>query len=262
MRSRCRVIAFALSLAVLAAPAALAQEIPLPELQKKLAEKNYYASLEGLKDAQADVRCNIMDQLVAAFPDAAGKPIAVKYYWSKPAPEIAPKKKFVISGIPAEMADLAGRAQQIFQGKEDLVINAPVYETIETTNAQAMTEGAKVKVVGEAKTPADQLRKLQVEIDAATWQVQKMEMDLGQAQATVEMVSQDLGGKWGVESTVVSSPQVKQVMKFEYAQVDGFWLPSKISLDYQGPDGKPLATTFVYDFSNWQVNKGIPEGVL
>jgi hypothetical protein len=250
----------ALMASLLAAPAALAQSVTLDELKKNLAEKNYYPSLEGLKDAQAEVKCNILDQVAGAL--APGAPVTVKYYWSRPAPEVAPKKKFVVSGVPADNKDLAGRSDQIFAGKEDLVINAPAYETIETTNATAVNEGGKVVVTGEAKDAAGPIKKLKVEIDGATWQVGKMEMDLGAAQATLEMTSKDLGGKWGVESTTVSTPQMKQVMKFEYAQVEGFWLPTKITIDYQGPDGKSLSPTFQYDFSNWTVNKGIPEGVL
>ncbi|MGH9868896.1 MAG: hypothetical protein ACREAA_12120 [Candidatus Polarisedimenticolia bacterium] len=250
----------ALVASMLAAPAARAQNLDMEELRKNLREKNYYPSLEGLKDAQADVKCNILDQVAGAL--APGTAVTVKFYWSRPSPEAGPKKKFVVSGVPADNADLNNRSNQIFAGKEDLVINAPVYETIDTTNATAVNEGGKVMVTGEAKDASSPIKKLKVEIDGTTWQVGKMEMDLGAAQAVLEMTSKDLGGKWGVESTTVSTPQLKQVMKFEYAQVEGFWLPSKLTIDYQGPDGKSLSPIFQYDFSNWQVNKGIPEGIL
>jgi hypothetical protein len=205
------------------------------------------------------VKCNILDQVASAL--APGTPVTVKYYWTRPSADVAPRKKFVVSGV-GDNKDLAGRSNQIFAGKEDLVINAPVYETIETTNAKAVNEGGKVVVTGEAKDASSPIKKLKVEIDGTSWQVGRMEMDLGAAQAIVEMTSKDLGGKWGVETTTVSTPQVKQIMKFEYAQTEGFWLPSKITIDYQGADGKALSPTFQYDFSNWQVNKPIPEGVL
>jgi hypothetical protein len=259
MKTRHTAVALALMTAALAVPVARAQEIPLSDLKKSLVEKNYYPSLEGLKDAQADVKCNILDQVASALQ--SGSPVTVKYYWSRPGPDVAPKKKFVVSGVN-DNADLTSRSNQIFAGKEDLVINAPVYETIETTDAKAVNEGGKVLVTGGAKDAASPIKNLKVEIDATTWQVGRMEMDLGAAQATVEITSKDLGGKWGVETTTINTPQVKQVIKFEYAQTDGFWLPSKITIDYQGADGKALSPTFQYDFSNWQVNKGLPEGVL
>lgn len=259
MKTRTLAIAWIGMAAALAASVAWADEVPLADLKKNLLEKNYYPSQEGLKDAQADVKCNILDQVASALQ--SGSPVTVKYYWSRPSPDVAPKKKFALSGIQ-ENADLTNRANQIFAGKEDLVINAPVYETIETTNAKAVNEGGKVTVTGAAKDASSPVKSLKVEIDAATWQVARMEMDLGAAQATVEMTSKDLGGKWGVESTTINTPQVKQVIKFEYAQTEGFWLPSKITIDYQGADGKALSPTFQYDFSNWQVNKGLPEGAL
>jgi len=260
MKTRLAAIVCALSIiAAMSAPPVRAQEVPIADLKKSLVEKNYYPSLEGLTSAQADVKCNILDQVASAL--APGSPVTVKFYWSRPSPDVGPQKKFVVSGASGN-ADLTNRSNQIFAGKEDLVINAPVYETIETTNAKAVNEGGKVIVTGEAKEASSPIKKLKVEIDATSWQVGRMEMDLGAAQATLEMTSKDLGGKWGVESTTVSTPQVKQIIKFEYAQAEGFWLPTKITIDYQGADGKALSPTFQYDFTNWQVNKPIPEGVL
>src|SRR5688572_9881694 len=238
MKTRLAAIACALPiLAAVIAPPARAQEVPLADLKKSLVEKNYYPSLEGLTSAQADVKCNILDQVASAL--APGSPVTVKFYWSRPSPDVAPQKKFVVSGV-SDNADLASRSSQIFAGKEDLVINAPVYETIETTNATAVNEGGKIMVTGEAKEASSPIKKLKVEIDATSYQVGRMEMDLGAAQATLEMTSKDLGGKWGVESTTVSTPQVKQVIKLEHATAEGFWLPTNVTIDYQGADCKPL----------------------
>src|SRR5262245_46036349 len=106
MKVRTASTAVALVIALFAVGPALAEDVPLPALYKSLAEKNYYPVVEGLKDAQVDVKCNILDQVVAAFPEAAGKPIAVKFFWARPG-EAAPQKKFVISGIPENLTDLS-----------------------------------------------------------------------------------------------------------------------------------------------------------
>lgn len=261
MTQRTALLAVALLLAAGAVPPAMAEDVPLPALYKSLAEKNYYPVVEGLKDAQADVKCNILDQVVAAFPDAAGKPIAVKFFWARPG-EAAPQKKFSITGIPDGLTDLSNRAKQIFARPEGLVITDPVYWTIETTQAAADKTDTGITVTGTAKNASDALKKLVVKIDSATYQVKRMEMDLGQAQAGVDITSKDLGGKWGAESMVTSNPQYRETVKYEYSQVEGFWLPTKITVDYQSPDGKSLSPTFVYDLSNWQVNKGLPAGVF
>src|SRR5437667_342018 len=98
MKTRTGSLALSAAFAAMAISLVAADDVKLPDLEKHLAEKNYYPALEGLKDAQADVKCNIFDQVRAAFPDAADKPIAVKFYWSRPSPDVAPKKKFAVNG--------------------------------------------------------------------------------------------------------------------------------------------------------------------
>jgi len=230
-----------------------AEDLPLPTLYKNLADKNHYAMVEGLKEASADVKCAILDQLVAAFPDAAGKPITVKYTWSRPDPNAAPTKKMTVSGVPDSTPDLVTRLNNLFKEAEDFVIPDPSYATILSTDATATSEGGKVTVKGNAKNAADQVKHLQVDVDGTTWQVLKMDMDLGQAHVVIETTYKDLGGKWGVDTSSIQYPQYKKVLKYEYAQSGAFWLPSKISIDFLGADGKSLQPTFVYDFSNWQV---------
>ncbi len=261
MTRRSGVQAFLLALA-LAPAAATAEEVPLTKLYKDLAERNHYPAAAGLKDAQADAKCSIMEQLVAAFPDAADKPITVKFFWRRASEEAAPEQKFVISGIPEALTDLTTRANQTFGIAKDLVVPSPVYWTIAQTDAKADLANGTITITGTARSPSDAIKKIVVRVDGSTYQVAGMEMDLGQAQASVEMTSKDLGGKWGIEKTVVKSPQFTQTTTFEHAQVDGFWLPSKISVEYKGPDGGAQQPAFVYEFSNWQVNKGLPEGAF
>jgi len=244
-----------------AAPDAAPAEIPLNKLYKDLADKNHYPVAEGLMSAHADVTCNIMPQLVAAFPDAAGQPIAVKFLWNRPGPEAPPTQKFAVTGVPAALSDLSNRLNQAFGLATDFVVTQPIYWTIAQVNARAIRQDGKITVSGDAKTPADPIKKLTVDIDGATFQVGKVQMDLGQAQVTLELTSVDQGGKWGIASTTVINPQYRQVVKVESAQVESFWLPSKISLELLGPDGKELQPTFVYEFTNWQINKGMPAGM-
>lgn len=247
-------IAAAVLIAALAAPAA-AEEVPLNTLYRSIAEKNYYPAVEGLKTATADVTCSVFDTVVAAFPDVDKTAINVTFSWSRPTQEVAPEKKFTVEGIPAEQSDLANRAQLIFKGRgqEDMVIEQPIYWTIETTEATAMADGGTITVTGEAKNPASQLKGLTVTINESDYKINKMVMDLGGSEASIDMTSTDLGGKWGVGSSILTTPQYKRVMQYEYTQVDGFYLPSKISVDYQGLDGSALEPTYVYEFSNWSV---------
>lgn len=255
MKSTSGGLILALTLAGGFATAALAEDLPLPTLYKNLAERNHYAVVEGLTEAQADVKCAILDQLVAAFPDAAGKPIAVKYSWSRPDPNAAPTRKFVISGIPETVPDLTNRAGTLFKENEDFVIPDPDYAPIVSTNTTASNEGGKVTVKGTAKSPSDQIKGLVAEIDATTWQFKKIDLDLGAAHVIIETTSKDLGGKWGVETSTIQFPQYKKVLRYEYAQAGEFWLPSKLTVELLGLDGKELRPTYVYEFTNWQVAK-------
>jgi hypothetical protein len=262
MKTRSTAIALALLIASLAAPVARAEEIPLTTFYKELASKNHYPLAEGLTSAQADVKCNIADQVIAAFPDAAGKPISAKYYWMRPGPEAPPKMKFDITGIPEGMTDLANRLNTVFQRATEFVIAAPVYWTFEQTAAKAVSENGKITVTGTPKAAESPIKGLTADVDAATYQVNSMMLDVGQAKIQFQMKNKDLGGKWGMETYTVTLPQYSQIWTFEYTQVDGFWLPSKMSLDLKGPDGTAIEPTSVYEFSNWQANKGVPEGVL
>jgi len=239
-----------------AAGLTFAEDVALPTLYKNLADKNHYALVEGLKEASADVKCSILDQLVAAFPDAAGKPIAVKYTWSRPDPNAAPTKKMTVTGVPDSTPDLVTRLTNLFKEAEDFVIPDPPYGTILGTEATATSEGGKITVKGTAKAPADPIKNLLVEVDAATFQVLKMDMDLGQAHVVIETTYKDQGGKWVIDTNSIQYPQYKKVIKYEYAQAGEFWLPSKLSIDFLGADGKSLQPTFVYDFTNWQAVKG------
>jgi hypothetical protein len=245
----------ALALAGGFATRALAEDLPLPTLYKNLADRNHYAVAEGLKEAQADVKCGILDQLIAAFPDAAGKPITVKYTWSRPDPNAAPTRKFVISGIPETVPDLTSRASTLFKENEDFVIPDPDYAPIVSTNATAANEAGKVTVKGTAKSPSDQIKGLVAEIDATTWQFKKIDLDLGAAHVIIETTRKDLGGKWGVETSTIQFPQYKKVIRYEYAQAGEFSLPSKLTVELVGPDGKELRPSYVYEFSNWQATK-------
>src|SRR5262245_47569935 len=211
----------------------LAEDVPTTKLYKDLADKNHYPAAEGLSSAQADATCNLMAQLVGAFPDAAGKPIAVKFYWSRPSQDAAPKMKFVVTGIPENLGDLSTRVNTVFQRATEFVIPSPIYWTFEQTTVKAAQDGGKITVTGEAKTPASQIKGLTADVDASKHQVQKMMLDVGQAKIAFDMTSKDLGGKWGLDTYTITYPQYKLVLKFDYAQVESFWLPSKITLDLQ-----------------------------
>ncbi|HKY33862.1 MAG TPA: hypothetical protein VJV23_15125 [Candidatus Polarisedimenticolia bacterium] len=259
MKTRCTPAALAF---LAAAGLTFAEQVPTTKLYKDLADRNRYPAAEGLTSAQADAKCNIMEQLVAAFPDAAGKPIAVKFYWSRPSAEAAPQMKFVISGIPENLTDLSNRANTVFQRATEFVVASPIYWTFEQTAVTADDAAGKITVTGAPKDAGAQIKGLTAEVDGATMQVKTMTLDLGQAKIGFDMTYEDLGGKWGLDNYTISFPQYKQVLNFEYAQVESFWLPSKLTLELQGPDGKPLEPTSIYEFSNWQVNKEIPAGVF
>jgi len=238
----------------------MAEDLPLPKLYKSLADKNHYPVAEGLTSAQADVKCNIFDQVVAAFPDAAGKPIAAKFLWSRPNPQAAPQMKIAVSGIPEGLADLTNRANLVFSPITEFVIPSPPYWTIEQTAAKATQDGNKITITGDPKSAEAPIKKLTADVDATSYLLSKMQLDLGQAQLVFEMTGKDLGGKLGVETETITYPQYKRVLKFEYTQVETYWMPSKVTLDNLGLDGKQLEPTYVYEFSNWQVNKPLPEG--
>lgn len=252
MKTRTGVLALALVLA--GAPvAAVAEEVPLPALYKALAEKNHYAVVEGVQEAQADVKCNIMEQLVAAFPDAAGKPITIQFKWSRPDPNAAPTKQMIITGVPETLTDLKARLTTLFNTVQDFVIPDPPYWTIAQYDAKAMNEAGKITVTGTPKNPADPIKSLNVDIDGATYQVGKMEMDLGQAKVAVETTYEDAGGKWVTKTMTINHPQYKRTVSYEYSQPSDNWMPSKISIETLGADGQSLEPTYVYEFSGWKV---------
>jgi len=241
---------------------ALADEVPLNDLYKSLAEKNYYVAVEGLTNATAQVKCNILDQVVAAFPGAADKPIAVTFSWERPSEDAWPQKSLKVTGIPADLTDLTARANLIFQGRlqQDLVLEDPVYWTIASTDATAVADSGTITVTGAARNPSDAIKKLTVQIDEPTFKVEKMTMDLGNAEASfVRKSTKQLDGKWAVDSLVVSTPQGTRTLNYEYTQVDGIWLPSKITVDYKAPDGQAPEPTFVYEFNDWKVQRAEPE---
>ncbi len=261
MTTRTPVAAALMAVLMAGASPALAEEVQTTKLYKDLADKNHYPVAEGLTSAQADAKCSLMEQLVGAFPDAAGKPIAVKYYWHRPSPEAMPAAKFVISGIPENLTDLSNRVNTVFGRATDFVVAAPIYWTFEQTAVSASNAEGKITVNGAHKDPSP-IKGLVAEIDGSTMQVKSMTLDAGQAKIDFSMTYKDLGGKWGLESYTITYPQYKQALSFEYGQVEAFWLPTKLTLELQGPDGKPLEPASVYEFTNWQVNKEIPAGVF
>lgn len=235
-------------LAVLAVPTATpaaADELKLNDLYKKLAEKNNYPVVQGLRRATADVSCGLLDQVAGAFPEAADAPIKVTYTWARPSEDVAPTKKFTISGIPDGLADLSSRANIIFQQAQDFVIEDPIYWTIAQTQASASENAGTITVTGAG----EQISSLTVKIDEQTYQVHMMELTVGGSNITFEMTSEDLGGRWGTKSLILTHPQATRLVQYEYAKVEGFWLPSKITLEFKGTEEPP----FVYEFSNWRV---------
>lgn len=229
---------------------AQAEEVALTDLYKNLAEKNNYPAVKGLRGAKATVKCNIWDQVVGAFPEAAGQPIAVTYSWSRPSEDAWPEKKFTVSGIPSELADLANRANMIFQGsgQQDFVIEDPVYWTISLTEAPtAVEQGGTIMVSGDG----EQVKNLSVEIDGATFKVNKLTMSVGGNNVTIETTREDMGGIWVIKSLLLANGEVTRRITYEYTQVDGFNLPSKMEVEYPGTD----EPTFVYEFEGWEVDK-------
>lgn len=220
-------------------------ELKLNDLYKKLAERNNYPVVQGLRQATAEVSCGLLDQVIGAFPEAAGASVKVTYTWSRPSEDVAPTKKFTISGIPEGLTDLSSRANIIFQQAQDFVIEDPIYWTIAQTQASASQNAGTITVTGSGQ----QISSLIVKIDEQTYQVHMMELTVGGSDITFEMTSEDLGGRWGTKSLILTHPQATRVVQYEYAQVQGFWLPSKITLEFKGTEEPP----FVYEFSNWQV---------
>lgn len=222
-----------------------APEIKLEALYKQLADNNNYPVAQGLKKATADVTCNVLQTVMSAFPEAAGAPVKVTYSWARPSENAWPEKKFEVTGIPENLTDLSKRADMIFAEPKDFVIEDPVYWTIAQTQASAKQEGTKITVTGAGQQISD----LKVDIDQATHQVQKIVMKVGNAEYSFDMTREKVGTRWGVKSLVLTNPQATRLITYEYAEVNGFWLPKKISLEYKGT----TEPTFVYEFSNWQV---------
>jgi len=235
-------------------PAAGSDEIPLNTLYRSLAEHNRYPAVTGLTQAQADVTCDIFSQVVAAFPEAADKPVAVKFSWSRPSEDVLPTKKFVVTGVPDGLTDVTSRGDRIWQEAQDFVIIDPVYWTIAGTQAKAVRKDGKIVVTGTAANPAGPIKSLDVRINADDYRVEKMSMDLGQAKLTIETTSRKLGDLWGVEKTVLTYPQYRKVVKYQYTQAGQFWLPSTMSIEFLDAEGKELAPTYNFTFTNWKTN--------
>ena len=242
----------AVSAGLLAAPA-FSEEVDLSVLYKDLAEANNYPVVQGLVGATAEVTCNIMDQVTAAFPEAAGAPIKVTFNWERADENSWPQKGFEVTGIPDGLTDLSNRAQRIFTDPQNYVIEDPVYWTIAQTQASATNSGDAITVTGTG----DQISSLTVDIDAATNSVRKMVMEVGGTQYSFEMTREQMGDKWVVKSLVVVDPQATRSIKYEYAEVDGFLLPTKMSVEYTGTE-EPV---FEYEFKNWQVRTADAEEV-
>jgi len=242
-----RMIAALIAALVLGAPAmpTHAEDIKLTDVYKKLAEKNNYPVVLGLRKATADVTCNVLSQVVGAFPEAAGADVKVAYSWSRPSEDVAPDKSFRVTGIPDGLTDLTNRANVILQQAKDFVIEDPVYWTIAQTEARASGGSGTITVTGSGP----QISNLTVKIDEQTWQVHMMELEVGGSEITFEITSENLGGRWGTKSLLLTHPQATRLVTYEYTKVDGFWLPRKISLEFKGTE----EPTFVYEFSNWRV---------
>jgi len=235
-------------------PAAGSDEIPLNTLYKDLAAHNRYPAVTGLKQATADVTCDIFSQVVAAFPEAADKPVAVKFQWSRPSEDVLPKKDFRVTGVPDGLTDLTSRGDRIWQEARDFVIVDPVYWTIASTDAKAVKKDDTIVVTGTAANPGGPIKSLDVKINASDYRVERMAMDLGQAKLTIEMTSKKVGDLWGIEKEVLTYPQYRKVVTYEYTQAGQYWLPSKMSIQYLDGEGKELAPTYNFTFSNWQVS--------
>jgi hypothetical protein len=224
---------------------ALAEEVSLPDLYKNLAEKNNYPAVRGLVTANADVKCNILDQVVGAFPEAADQPIGVRFNWSRPTQNDWPQSSFAVNGIPDGLTDLVDRAGKIFQGRERFVIEDPVYWIIGLTQASAVEQNGTITVTGQG----EEITHLTVEIEGATYKVHKILMEMGGSQTAIEMTREDLGGRWGPKSLVLTDPTKTLVIDYEYTQVESFWLPAKMSVEFKGTEEPP----YVYEFSNWKI---------
>ena len=249
MKSKLAAAAALAALAVMLTPApSWTQETPeikLDALYKQLADNNNYPVTQGLKKATADETCNVLQTVMSAFPEAAGAAVKVTYSWSRPSENAVPEKKFEVTGIPESLADLSKRANLIFAESKEFVIEDPVYWTIAQTQASAKQEGNKITVTGAGQ----QITDLKVDIDQATHQVQKIVIKAGGAEYSFDMTREKVGTRWGVKSLVLTAPQATRLITYEYAEVNGFWLPKKISLEYKGT----TEPTFVYEFSNWRV---------
>jgi hypothetical protein len=247
-------IAAALTAAV---STAWAEEIPVNKLYKDLADRNHYPAAEGLTQASADVKCNITEQLVAAFPDAAGKTVSVKYTWSRADANSAPVAKFAVTGVPESTPDLANRLNALF-AYANPVLADPIWWEFGGFTMKASKEGEAITLSG-APPAQGVVKNLTVDVEGATLKVRKMTYDLGEAKLTVEFVSKDLGGKWGLEKKSIIRPSGSQIFTFEYVQADSFWVPSKLTFDQTKADGTASGEPqYVYEFSNWQVAKAAP----
>ncbi len=254
MTIRPAALTLALMLGAFPAFAQETPEIPLNTLYKDLAAHNRYPAVTGLKDATADVTCDIFTQVVAAFPEAAEKPVTVKFHWSRPSEDVLPKKEFVVSGVPDGLTDLTSRGDRIWQEARDFVIIDPIYWTIASTDAKAVKQDGTIVVTGNASKPGGPIKSLEVRIKADDYKVEKMAMDLGQAKLTIEMTSTKVGDLWGIQKEVLTYPQYRKIVTYEYTQAGQYWLPSKMSIQYLDGEGKELAPTYNFTFSNWQAS--------
>jgi len=229
------------------------EQIQLTKLYKDVAEANNYPVVEGLLSARAEVTSTIMDQVTAAFQEAAGAPIKVSFTWSRPDENSWPEKKFEITGIPAGLTDLEKRAQLIFSDPKDFVIEDPVYLTFAFTEAGTTENGGHIMVKGTG----DQISSLTVDIDGATHKVEKMVMQVGGAEYSFDMTREKIGDKWVIKKLVLVNPQATRHITYEYAEVDGFLLPSKMTVEYPGTE----EPAFDYTFRNWEVTTADTEEV-
>ena len=235
-------------------PSVPSAQVPeIKQLSKELDGRNNYPALQGLKSATADVSCNILNQVVSAFPEAASAQVRVTFSWSRSSDDAWPETKFEISGVPKGQADLDRRVEvirSVLQHSKAVVIEDPVSWTIGQTKANATQEGGRITVTGTGA----QITNLKVEIDQATHQVQNMVMTANGAEYSFEMTREKVGDRWGVKSLVLSEPQTTRLINYEYAEANGFWLPKKIALEYKGTQ----EPAYVFEFSNWRVTTQPP----
>ena len=209
------------------------------EVLKRVDEKIYYQSQEGLKSLSCQVNSSYIEEMFKKLEkDIPGieqildqVQVETRFYWKS-----GEGAKFIIKNLPEELPALQDSVKQIFQGTEILIVPPSEEKQFEEFHLSMKNLGNRIEIVGDNFDPKAEFQQYVVVVNPKNWKILEKRFKGRDFVSYSKPEYKSYKGKWYLsrietlqDKTGTGQPDFQMMVELSYQEQENFWLLKELS---------------------------------